>query len=182
MPFGKPPLGGPLGKSRSRLSASGLTTFLRCKRQWFLNSKLGLSSPLNTSQVLGIVIEEAYCEILMKRPKSIDSLIELKDWCYGFVDEYASKAMSNGKNLWDQGIWHEEGNTWEMVEKESIEYRLKCGLDLFLQEVKLCFESGGGPYLQKFRNQEQVFQIPSPAWGEEPIFPVPDKVNNFVLR
>ena len=182
MPFGKPPLGGPLGKSRSRLSASGLTTFLRCKRQWFLNSKLGLSSPLNTSQVLGIVIEEAFCEILMKRPKSIESLIELKHWCYGFVDEYASKAMSNGKNLWDQGVWHEEGNTWEMVEKESIEYRLKCGLDLFLQEVKSCFESDGGPYLQKFRNQEQVFQIPSPAWGEEPIFPVPDKVNNFVLR
>ena len=85
MPFGKPPLGGPLGKSRSRLSASGLTAFLRCKNQWFLSSKLGLSSPLNTSQVLGIVIEDALCEILMKRPKSIESLVELKEWWYSFI-------------------------------------------------------------------------------------------------
>ncbi len=182
MPFGKPPLGGPLGKSRSRLSASGLTTFLRCKRQWFLNSKLGLSGPLNTSQVLGIVIEDALCEILMKRPKSIESITELKEWCYNFVDEYSSKALLNGKELWEQGIWHKEGNSWEQVEKDSIVYRLKCGLDLFLQEVESCFESGGGPYLQKFRNKEEIFQIPSPAWGEEPIFPVPDKVNNFSLR
>ena len=135
MPFGKPPLGGPLGKSRSRLSASGLTTFLRCKNQWFLNSKLGLSGPLNTSQVLGIVIEDAFCEILMKRPKSIESSSELKNWCYGFVDEYASKAMLNGEELWKQGIWHKEGSAWEQVEKSSIIYRLECGLDLFLEEV-----------------------------------------------
>tara|TARA_B100000900_G_scaffold88258_2_gene71793 strand:- start:2732 stop:4489 length:1758 start_codon:yes stop_codon:yes gene_type:complete len=182
MPFGKPPLGGPLGKSRSRLSASGLTTFLRCKNQWFLNSKLGLSGPLNTSQVLGIVIEDAFCEILMKRPKSIESSSELKNWCYGFVDEYASKAMLNGEELWKQGIWHKEGSAWEQVEKSSIIYRLECGLDLFLEEVNSCFESNGGPYLQKFRNQETVFDIPSPAWGEEPVFPVPDKVNNFSLR
>ena len=182
MPFGKPPLGGPLGKSRSRLSASGLTTFLRCKRQWFLNSKLGISGPLNTSQVLGIVIEDALCEIFMKRPKSIESITELKEWCYNFVDEYSSKALLNGKELWEQGIWHKEGNSWEQVEKDSIVYRIKCGLDLFLQEVESCFESGGGPYLQKFRNKEEIFQIPSPAWGEEPIFPVPDKVNNFSLR
>ena len=146
MPFGKPPLGGPLGKSRSRLSASGLTTFLRCKNQWFLNSKLGLSGPLNTSQVLGIVIEDAFCEILMKRPKSIESSSELKNWCYGFVDEYASKAMLNGEELWKQGIWHKEGSAWEQVEKSSIIHRLKCGLDLFLEEVNSCFESNGGPY------------------------------------
>ena len=182
MPFGKPPLGGPLGKSRSRLSASGLTAFLRCKSQWFLSSKLGLSSPLNTSQVFGIVIEDALCEILMKRPKSIESFTELKNWSYSFVEEYASKALLNGKQLWDQGIWHKEGNTWDQVEKESVIHRLKCGLDLFLEEVEACFESDGGPYLQKFRNQEVVYQIPSPAWGDEPVFPIPDKVNNFTLR
>ena len=89
MPFGKPPLGGPLGKSRSRISASGLTTFLRCKTQWFLSSKLGLSGPLNTSQVLGIVIEDCFCEILMKRPKSINSFEELKLWASSFVEEYS---------------------------------------------------------------------------------------------
>jgi hypothetical protein len=182
MPFGKPPLGGPLGKSRSRISASGLTTFLRCKKQWFLGSKLGLSGPLNTSQVLGIVIEDCFCEILMKRPKSINSFEELKSWSDGFVEQYSVKAMDEGKELWDQGIWHKEGNSWDDVELESIKYRISCGLELFLQEVENCYKAGGGPYLESFRRGDDVFEINSPAWGEEPIFPIPDKVNNFSIR
>lgn len=182
MPFGKPPLGGPLGKSRSRISASGLTTFLRCKKQWFLGSKLGLSGPLNTSQVLGIVIEDCFCEILMKRPKSINSFEELKSWSDSFVEQYSVKAMDEGKELWDQGIWHKEGNSWDDVELESIKYRISCGLELFLQEVENCYKAGGGPYLESFRRGDDVFEINSPAWGEEPIFPIPDKVNNFSIR
>jgi hypothetical protein len=182
MPFGKPPLGGPLGKSRSRISASGLTTFLRCKMQWFLGSKLGLSGPLNVSQVLGIVIEDSFCEILMKRPKSINSFEELKSWSNSFVEQYSVKAMENGKELWDQGIWHKEGSTWDDVDIESIKFRISCGLELFLEEVENCYNAGGGPYLESFRRGESVFEINSPAWGEEPIFPIPDKVNNFSIR
>jgi hypothetical protein len=182
MPFGKPPLGGPLGKSRSRISASGLTTFLRCKMQWFLGSKLGLSGPLNTSQVLGIVIEDCFCEILMKRPKSINSLEELKIWSNSFVEQYSIKAMEKGKELWDQGIWHKEGSSWNDVDLESIKYRISCGLELFLEEVENCYNADGGPYLESFRKGDPVFEINSPAWGEEPIFPIPDKVNNFSLR
>ena len=182
MPFGKPPLGGPLGKSRSRISASGLTTFLRCKMQWFLGSKLGLSGPLNTSQVLGIVIEDCFCEILMKRPKSINSLEELKIWSNSFVEQYSIKAMGKGKELWDQGIWHKEGSSWNDVDLESIKYRISCGLELFLEEVENCYNADGGPYLESFRKGDPVFEINSPAWGEEPIFPIPDKVNNFSLR
>ena len=68
MPVGIPPLGGPLGRSRSRISASGLTTFLRCKRQWFLGSKVGISGPLRPSQVIGIVLEDAFCGLMMHRP------------------------------------------------------------------------------------------------------------------
>ena len=55
MPVSTPPLGGPLGRSRSRLSASALTSFLRCDRQWFLGNKVGIRGPLNPPQVLGIV-------------------------------------------------------------------------------------------------------------------------------
>ncbi|MBL6890441.1 MAG: PD-(D/E)XK nuclease family protein [Candidatus Poseidoniaceae archaeon] len=182
MPFGKPPLGGPLGKSRSRISASGLTTFLRCKTQWFLSSKLGLSGPFNTSQVLGIVIEDCFCEILMKRPKSINSFEELKLWANSFVEEYSIKAMDRGEELWLQGIWHKEGASWDDVELESIKYRISCGLELFLEEVENCYNAGGGPYLESFRKGDFVFEINSPAWGEEPIFPIPDKVNNFTIR
>jgi hypothetical protein len=182
MPFGKPPLGGPLGKSRSRLSASGLTSFLRCKRQWFLSSKLGLSSPLNPSQVLGIVIEDSLCEIFMKRPLGLDSLDEIKDWCNKLAIEYALITFEKGKKIWDEALWHKEGNSWDDVEVDSIRNRLSCGLELFLEEVESCYNSNGGPFLDQFRKGEQVFAKPSPAWGEEPVFPVPDKVNNFSLR
>ena len=53
MPVGVPPKGGPLGRSRSRLSASGLTTYLRCPRQWYLTRKVGLASPSSIAQVPG---------------------------------------------------------------------------------------------------------------------------------
>ena len=65
MPVGVPPKGGPLGRSRSRLSASGLTTYLRCPRQWYLTRKVGLSSPSSIGQVTGLVIEDALCRVLM---------------------------------------------------------------------------------------------------------------------
>ena len=77
MPVGTPPKGGPLGRSRSRLSASGLTTYLRCTRQWYLNRKVGISSPKTIGQVLGIVIEDALCNIMMNRPGPMESIEEL---------------------------------------------------------------------------------------------------------
>ncbi|MBT7459601.1 MAG: hypothetical protein HN794_00990 [Euryarchaeota archaeon] len=118
----------------------------------------------------------------MKRPKSINSFEELKSWSDGFVEQYSVKAMDEGEELWDQGIWHKEGNSWDDVELESIKYRISCGLELFLQEVENCYKAGGGPYLESFRRGDDVFEISSPAWGEEPIFPIPDKVNNFSIR
>ena len=78
MPVGVPPKGGPLGRSRSRLSASGLTTYLRCRRQWYLTRKVGLSSPSSIGQVTGLVIEDALCRVLMQRPGDMNSFDELK--------------------------------------------------------------------------------------------------------
>ena len=93
MPVGVPPLGGPLGRSRSRISASGLTTFLRCQRQWFLGSKLGLSGPTTPSQILGIVIEDELCGLLMHRPEtSINSLTGLGHWITEKVPAAAHRA------------------------------------------------------------------------------------------
>ena len=42
MPYVKPPLGGPIGRSRMRLSASSLISWERGKRDWFLKYKIAL--------------------------------------------------------------------------------------------------------------------------------------------
>ena len=74
MPVGLPPRGGPLGRSRGRLSASALTTYLRCPRQWLLGYQVGLQGPTRPSQVLGIVLEEAFCDVLMMHPPTVTNL------------------------------------------------------------------------------------------------------------
>jgi len=44
MPYVKPPLGGPIGRSRMRLSASSLVSWERGKREWFLKYKIALKT------------------------------------------------------------------------------------------------------------------------------------------
>ena len=101
MPVGVPPKGGPLGRSRSRLSASGLTTYLRCPRQWYLTRKVGLSSPSSIGQITGLVIEDALCRVLMHRPGPMDSLEALRSWAYDLCQEEAKKAIAGGAQLED---------------------------------------------------------------------------------
>ena len=179
MPVGIPPLGGPLGRSRSRISASGLTTFLRCKRQWFLGSKVGISGPLRPSQVIGIVLEDAFCGLLMQRPnRHLETLSELKEWMHTLLPKAAQEALDAGRILWDEGIWYAPGTAWEDVEVDSLIARLENGLMLLFEEVKSCYQENGGPYLELYRAGESPFEVPSPAWGDEPYFPIPDKVRN----
>ena len=97
MPVGVPPKGGPLGRSRSRLSASGLTTYLRCPRQWYLTRKVGLSSPSSIGQVTGLVVEDALCRVLMHRPGPMDSMDELRTWAYEHCKEEALTAWQEGE-------------------------------------------------------------------------------------
>ena len=183
MPVGIPPLGGPLGRSRSRISASGLTTFLRCKRQWFLGSKVGISGPLRPSQVIGIVLEDAFCSLMMQRPTvHLETLSELKQWMITLIPTAAQEALDAGRILWDEGIWYESGTSWEDVEIESLLARLENGLMLLFEEVESCYQENGGPYLELYRVGESPFDVPSPSWGDEPYFPVPDKVRNHDLR
>ncbi len=183
MPVGTPPLGGPLGRSRSRISASGLTTFLRCKRQWFLGSKVGISGPLRPAQVLGIVLEDALCGLFMHRPTgAIGTFEELKQWANGLVPQAAQTVLEKGRELWDEGIWHQPETSWDDVELESVIVRLHFGLELFFEEVQACYSTGGGPHLESMRAGNPPFKVPSPAWGDEPHFPVPEKVLGFAMR
>ena len=182
MPMGKPPSGGPLSRTRTRISASSLTKFLRCKKQFFLSNKLGLSQPRSISQILGIVIEDSLCSILMRRPVSINSLEQLKQWCYDLADKEANLCYDNGKENWDNTLWQNGQQSWDDVEISELSRKIKNGLDLFLKEVENCFTSGGGPYLEQFRSGNSPFEIRSPAWGDEPLFPIPDKVRNFGMR
>ena len=180
--MGKPPSGGPLSRTRTRISASSLTKFLRCKKQFFLSNKLGLSQPRSISQILGIVIEDSLCSILMRRPVSINSLEQLKQWCYDLADKEANLCYDNGKENWDNTLWQNGQQSWDDVEISELSRKIKNGLDLFLEEVENCFTSGGGPYLEQFRSGNSPFEIRSPAWGDEPLFPIPDKVRNFGMR
>lgn len=183
MPVGLPPLGGPLGRSRSRISASGLTTFLRCERQWFLGSKLGLSGPTTPSQILGIVIEDELCGLLMHRPHaSINSLTDLTQWIAEKIPAAAQRAQDAGKQAWEESLWRTSDWVWEEIERSTMEEKLRCGLLLFMEEVNRCKIEGGGPYIEQYRRGECPFEIPSPAWGDEPRFPLPDKVRSFGMR
>ncbi|MGB1793432.1 MAG: PD-(D/E)XK nuclease family protein, partial [Candidatus Poseidoniaceae archaeon] len=182
MPVGVPPMGGPLGRSRSRLSASGLTTFLRCPRQWYLTRKVGLSSPSSIGQVTGLVIEDALCRILMHRPGTMDSLDALRTWAYELCEEEAQTAWHEGEEAWNARLWKRDDSDWSTVEVENYEMKLRHGIDLFLEEVEACFSKKGGPYLDQYRSGSSPFKVPSPAWGEIPSFPVPDKVRSLQAR
>ena len=182
MPVGVPPKGGPLGRSRSRLSASGLTTYLRCPRQWYLTRKVGISSPSSIGQVTGLVIEDALCRVLMHRPGPMDSLDTLRSWAYNLCQEEAEKAWNEGEVAWIARLWKRNDSDWSTVEVSNYESKIRNGIDLFLEEVEACYNQNGGPYLETYRSGSIPFRIPSPAWGNEPHFPVPEKIRSLQAR
>ena len=119
MPVGTPPKGGPLGRSRSRLSASGLTTYLRCTRQWYLTRKVGISSPKSIGQVLGIVIEDALCNVMMNRPGPMESIDDLRKWAYELADEEAQHAWDIGLETWENSLWKRSDSDWSSVDVDE---------------------------------------------------------------
>ena len=182
MPVGLPPRGGPLGRTRGRLSASALTTYLRCPRQWLLGYQVGLQGPTRPSQVLGIVLEEAFCDLLMMHPPAVASLDELLAWAHGQVSTVAIDALAKGEAAWDNVLWKSDPHAWEEVDVASIEQRLEGGLRLFMEEVKACFSAEGGPYLEAHRAGSIPFDVPAPTLGAAPVFPLPGKVRDVELR
>jgi len=182
MPVGVPPKGGPLGRSRSRLSASGLTTYLRCPRQWYLTRKVGLSSPSSIGQVTGIVIEDALCRVMMHRPGPMESLDSLRTWAYELCQHEAQTAWEEGEEVWNRRLWKRDDSDWSTVEVDDYCQKIRNGVDLFLEEVEACFNENGGPYIDAYRSGTIPFKVRSPAWGEVPQFPVPEKVRSLQAR
>jgi len=182
MPVGKPPLGGPLGRSRNRLSASALTTYLRCEKQWFFAYQVGLHGPLRPSQVAGIVLEDALCELFMMHPPATSTKQELLDWVEPHIVSQAQKAHQRGKNDWDESLWSEVDSSWDDVEVETFVDRIRSGFKLFMEEVERCYNANGGPYLETRRSGVHPFFVPEPTWGSIPVFPRPEKVPDVELR
>ena len=117
-----------MGRSRGRLSASSLTTYLRCPRQWLLAYQVGLQGPTRPSQIVGVVLEDVLCELLMMHPPTMDSYDSLKQWAQSAIPALAKKAHERGAEEWEESLWTEEGTHWNDVLLSSFEQRISDGL------------------------------------------------------
>lgn len=171
MPAQVPPEAQSIGRARGRLSASSLTTFQRCQKQWFLNYRIGLRGPLSPHQIMGIEVEEAFVSILMHRAPMLNSIEELSDWLYGLIEQAAKDALANGKSIFEDSMW-KEGDFDEFFDLDYVSSMLKNGISLQLEEVKACYEAGGGVC---------DFDIPAPCWDSPPHFTQPEKANSMVV-
>ncbi len=202
MPYVKPPLGGPIGRSRMRLSASSLVTWERGKRDWFLKYKIALKTPKNPEMILGIIIEDALIGLMMESPScnhcpeksiwsawikkeeyiptdnapDINSINDLKNWIIKKVPDAAKVVWDEGKKKWDDSVFKRDDRAWEDISIELIEKMLIGGIELFLEEVEKCNERNGGPHLEKWRTNGDPFPIPAPCWHQKARHPIPEKV------
>jgi len=131
---------------------------------------------------LGVVLEDALCELLMMHPPEVSGLDQLKAWAHGNVAKVAEQALSTGQTMWSDVLWKSSEDAWDEVELASLEERLLDGLGLFFEEVSACFAQDGGPYLNLRRTGEQPFEVPEPAQGSVPVFPLPEKVRDVEKR
>ena len=136
----------------------------------------GLRGPLRPSQVIGVIVEDALCKVLMNHPPLLDSREELMAWAAPLVHDEAQQAHLEGQSSWDQALWTQEGMSWADVSTASLSALIGQGVAMFMDEVSACRAAGGGPYLDRFRSGEQVFAVPAPCWGHPPYFPRPEKV------
>ncbi|HIL64612.1 MAG TPA: hypothetical protein EYG33_00435, partial [Candidatus Poseidoniales archaeon] len=168
MPAQVPPEAQSIGRARGRLSASSLTTFVRCQKQWFLNYKIGLRGPLSPHQVMGIEVEDALCSLLMNRAPSVESADDLKNWVNSLIPEVAKACLSKGKAIFEQALWS-KGDFEQSFSLQYIEQMLSNGISLQLEEVKACFEAGGGI---------NEFEVPAPCFEMPPHYAMPNKANS----
>ena len=148
----------------------------------YLTRKVGLSSPSSIGQITGLVIEDALCRVLMHRPGPMESFEALRSWAYDLCQEEAKNACEEGEDAWNARLWKRDDSDWSTVEVSDYEAKVRNGIDLFLEEVEACYNQNGGPYLEIFRSGSIPFRIPSPAWGNEPHFPVPEKIRSLQAR
>jgi hypothetical protein len=155
---------------------------LRCPQQWLLGYQVGLRGATRPSQILGIVLEDALCELLMMHPPEVSSFDDLRNWANNQLDAVSSKAMETGTQAWEEVLWKSAEDAWETVTVSSLNDRLAGGLEIFFEEVKACYAAGGGPFLDVRRTNIQPFSVPEPSLGSPPSFPLPEKVRDVGLR
>ena len=208
MPVGTPPLGGPVGRSRMRISASGLVSWQRCPRQWFHRTKQGLSGPVNPEMILGTIVEEAMVGLLMEDPghqeldatpswvahhrgqalkstqdvEESESLAEIREYLLARVSKSAELVIELGAEEWDKAPFKREDREWTEITQERVEGLLKAGIEFQLAEVSACQEAQGGPHLDRWRKEGDPHLVSAPRWSEEPRFPIPDKVPGHSLK
>lgn len=199
---------GPRGRSRSRLSASAVTTWLRCPRQWYLTRRLGIRGPISPEQILGRVLEEAFCGLLMERPNASDrpgwarwpkhhgldqdppesvplqvaSKADLDAWIRAKVPATAAAIQAIGAREWDRSAWTVTDRSWSDLTHERIVASLHHGLDLQMEEVERCHASGGGPHLGMLRAGGPLHDVPAPCWDDAVAHPYPKDRTTHLLE
>ncbi len=176
MPVTTPPVGGPLGRSRRRLSGSAYSTWRRCQTEWRITRGLGLGSPTSPSQVLGHVLEEGVIRLIMRHaPAGADREVLLA-WLKQCAEEEAVAIRKEGVARWDDLPWRREWETpgWPFT-VEDLTSRVWSAVELLMVEVDRCVEVGGGPHLHAMRAGEHVFDTPAPCDGSKPEHPLPDR-------
>ena len=155
---------------------------MRCPQQWLLGYQVGLQGATRPSQILGVVLEDALCELLMMHPPEVPSFDALQEWAHHQLDGVSTAAMETGTKAWEGVLWKSADDAWESVSVSSIKERIAGGLGLFFEEVKACHAAGGGPFLEVRRTNTQPFSVPEPSLGSPPSFPLPEKVRDVELR
>lgn len=208
MPVGTPPLGGPVGRSRMRLSASGLVTWQRCPRQWFHRNKQGLSGPVNPEMILGILVEDALVGLLMEDPgylpidsqpswvafhqddaeKNLNDLVEpeslqdIREYLMARVEESARLVVKMGAEKWEKAPFKMENRDWNEITIAKVADLLSAGIEMQLGVVETCYLANGGPHLELWRKNGDPHLVRSPRWADEPRFPIPEKVPGNSLK
>lgn len=177
MPVTPPPVGGPLGRARRRLSGSGYSTWERCQTEWRMSRELGLGWATSPSQVLGHVLEEGMVRLLMRHPPAGLDRASLLQWINQGVAEEAVRVREDGVSRWSEVPWkrlHDGKEDWPYT-IEDLAVRLGCGMELMMVEVDACLEAEGGPYLALHRSGGQPHDVPAPSDGSVPRHPLPDR-------
>ena len=176
-------------KNRSRLSASTLTAYERCKNQWFSKYRMGLSSPIKPRMILGSLVEDALCGLMMERAGSSGSGLlrfaefpdddspsskcetkeALLEWISKKIPGVSKWVYAKGENSFDTAPWKE--GSWSDVHLKDIEKYITNGIMLLMAEVEKCHETNLKPI---------SFDIPAPCWESNPHFPVKDKLNQHL--
>lgn len=205
MPVVLPPSAGYLGKSRRRISASGLVTWERCPRQWHYRRRIGLNDATNPEMIIGLVVEDALCGLFIQRfsengttmpglaewvnfsrqenglgkinPNGeiiISDLESISQWMELIIPSLVDEVQRLLQSRWDATQWKAAGRDIAEVKDERIENLLRGGIKLQLEEVENCFNAGGGPHLNSYRESGDPFTVPAPCWDETPVNPGED--------